>query len=278
MAPQLELLKKYASGRKYQHALQWYSHDFSKYKANYIFPGRDSKTMFCQVTKLTLNKIPSEIESHLQGKRYQQALKQYEAKLERTKAANARRDAKVREAAEKGWEVRSTKKSEEKSDDDEERVDLNALGQIAQPQQRKKAWFDDLSDLNPGLSRGDRGSSLESEPLDKSHPLMAFIQDTDAPSDRKSKKSKTMDVDEDSDSEEAPKPSKSSKKASEKTEKKEKADKGEKKEKKSRRSGEKKKSELAESVEEELKPKYKSMKASSKDKKEKREKKRSKSE
>lgn len=277
MAPQLELLKKYASGRKYQHALQWYSHDFSKYKANYIFPGRDSKTMFCQVTKLTLNKIPSEIESHLQGKRYLQALKRYEAKLEKTKAANARRDAKVREAAEKGWETRSTKKSEEKSDDDEEKVDLNALGQIAQPQQRKKAWFDDLSDLNPALSRSGVESRSESEPMDKSHPLMAFIQDMDAPSGRKSKNSKSMDVDEDSDSKEAPKPSKSSKKTIEKKEKKEKTDKGEKKEKKSRRSGEKKQSVLAETVEEELKPKYKSMKASSKEKKEKRDKKRSKS-
>ena len=266
MLPDLEILQKYASGKKYQHALQTATFDFGKYKANYIFPGRDGKTLYCQVTRLTLNKIPSEIDNHIRGKRYQQELKRYEAKLDRTKAANAKRDAKVREAADNGWVMKDKSNPIEAHGSDDERVDMSALGEISKPQKSKKAWYDDLSDLNPGLNRSSGTSDFEETEYADGHPIMEFL----------SRIAASEDEDSDHEDSEEPAPSKPTKKANA-TEKSSKSTKSEEKPakepRKIRKGGERQKSALAESIEEDLKPKRKSIKEAAKETRDKRDKK-----
>ena len=49
---------------------QWYAHDYSKYEP-FIVPHKSNpKRLYCNVTSTTLNRIPEQIERHVQGKRF----------------------------------------------------------------------------------------------------------------------------------------------------------------------------------------------------------------
>lgn len=155
MPADLAILEKHKAGKKFLHASQWYSHDFSKYKAHYIVPGRENKTMYCQVTKQSLNRIPAEIERHIAGKRYKAALVEYLDALARTKAANARRDEKARLAASNGWKSHRAHESDaeevEETPEAVEETDMGLLSKIEtrEKQHVKPSHIDDLSDLYP---------------------------------------------------------------------------------------------------------------------------------
>jgi len=179
MPAQLTVLEKYVNGKKYKHEAEWYSYDFSKYKAFYIFPGRQPRTMYCQVTKMTLNQIPSEIENHIHGRRYIAAKVAYEAQLERTKAANARRDEKQRQFKAKG--VKPDRHTDISDEDLVEADDNDALPVILDKKQqgeKKKAWHEDLSDLYP-THRSDDQEEAEDDIEDGGMEFLSDLAESD---------------------------------------------------------------------------------------------------
>eukprot|EP01114_Cavostelium_apophysatum_P006350 TRINITY_DN1761_c0_g1_i1.p1 TRINITY_DN1761_c0_g1~~TRINITY_DN1761_c0_g1_i1.p1 ORF type:complete len:409 (-),score=150.46 TRINITY_DN1761_c0_g1_i1:21-1202(-) len=75
LLPDLGKLEQHIKGSTYMKA-QWYSHDFSQYEEQFIIPhNRHEKKMYCVLTSQELNKIPSQIENYIKGKKYQNALK-----------------------------------------------------------------------------------------------------------------------------------------------------------------------------------------------------------
>jgi len=268
MPPDVAVLERYAQGKKYKHQAEWYSYDFSKYKAHYIFPGRQPKTMYCQVTKMTLNQIPSEIEHHIQGRKYQAAKKAYEAKLDRTKAANARRDAKQALLKSKGIIAPNKGGKEMQSYDDME--DMPAMP--AQKQnEKKKAWHDDLSDLYPALrktsSNDEEDSDDDDDDGEPSPEVMEFLSDLAESGEDEVVAAGEASADgterSDSDSSEEPAPSKSKSRGKKGDDSKHSATRSkthsEDKKKKSRAQ-----ERLSNSIDEDLKPKHGKMKHRSK--------------
>ena len=71
-----DVIFAYLNGSKYKKAAQWYSSSFEKYAPHIIAHKTDDKKLYCTITKLILNKIPEEIESHMEGKRYKRLLKE----------------------------------------------------------------------------------------------------------------------------------------------------------------------------------------------------------
>lgn len=66
----LDALQQFIAGRAYQHARAWYAADFAKYEPYIIAHKKDSKKLFCRLTRKQLNRIPEEVEAHVTGRRY----------------------------------------------------------------------------------------------------------------------------------------------------------------------------------------------------------------
>lgn len=71
MPPEAKSILAHIEGKKYKKALEWYSHDYSKYEPYIVSHKSDDKKLFCLLTKQPLNKIPKEVENHFNGKRFQ---------------------------------------------------------------------------------------------------------------------------------------------------------------------------------------------------------------
>ncbi|KAK1936931.1 Surfeit locus protein 2 [Phytophthora citrophthora] len=70
MLPRVDLIEQHLKSKKFVKARDWYCHDYSQYEP-YIVPHRRlAKSLYCNVTGTILNRIPSEVEKHVNGKRY----------------------------------------------------------------------------------------------------------------------------------------------------------------------------------------------------------------
>jgi hypothetical protein len=71
MPPDLETIRRYLDSKSYRKAASWYSKDYSMYLP-YLVPHKsgDPKKVFCVLTKKTLNKIPDQVEKHVNGKQF----------------------------------------------------------------------------------------------------------------------------------------------------------------------------------------------------------------
>lgn len=70
MPARADVVNAYLLGAKYQKALKWYNNDFEKYEPHIVADKRDSKKLYCTITGTKLNRIPEEVEKHVNGKRY----------------------------------------------------------------------------------------------------------------------------------------------------------------------------------------------------------------
>ena len=74
---------------------EWYTHDYSKYLPYIVEHKRDTKKLFCRLTKKKLNRIPDEVEKHSKGKKFQRLKKEYDEKIAQRKSRNLSNDVKV---------------------------------------------------------------------------------------------------------------------------------------------------------------------------------------
>jgi hypothetical protein len=70
MPARFDAVDQYLKGSQFRKAVEWYSFDFTKYAPEIVPHKDDNKFLFCTITKTKLNKIPKEIEKHIQGRRF----------------------------------------------------------------------------------------------------------------------------------------------------------------------------------------------------------------
>jgi hypothetical protein len=70
MKPNAKEVLHYVEGAKFKKALKWYTHDYTQYQPDIMPHKTDPHKLFCTVTKQELNKIPEEVEKHINGKRF----------------------------------------------------------------------------------------------------------------------------------------------------------------------------------------------------------------
>ncbi|KAI9920536.1 hypothetical protein PsorP6_015785 [Peronosclerospora sorghi] len=85
MLPCASTIATHLASKKFRKARDWYCHDYSHYEP-YIVPHRKlPKCLYCNVTGAILNRIPSEVEKHVQGKRYKRMKQHVKIKVLETK-------------------------------------------------------------------------------------------------------------------------------------------------------------------------------------------------
>ncbi len=85
MIPKVDIIETYLSSKKLKKNLEWYQYDFSKYEPHIVSHKTKEKNLYCRLTQTVLNKIPSQIEKHCNGKKFIRLRKEYDAYLARKK-------------------------------------------------------------------------------------------------------------------------------------------------------------------------------------------------
>lgn len=70
MPPNPVIVAQYLNSSKLQKAKNWYTFDFSKYEPDIVQNKDNDKLLYCTITKQSLNKIPTEVEKHINGKHF----------------------------------------------------------------------------------------------------------------------------------------------------------------------------------------------------------------
>lgn len=71
MVPRADAIEAYLGSKKFMKARDWYCHDYSQYEPYIVAHRRKPKSLFCNVTGTVLNRIPAEVERHVNGKKFQ---------------------------------------------------------------------------------------------------------------------------------------------------------------------------------------------------------------
>ncbi|KAF0689791.1 Aste57867_18779 [Aphanomyces stellatus] len=70
MPPRVDVITSHINSKRFKKATEWYSYDFAQYEPYLVSHRRKPKCLFCNVTGLVLNKIPAEVEKHMQGRKF----------------------------------------------------------------------------------------------------------------------------------------------------------------------------------------------------------------
>lgn len=70
MPPNFDVITAHLNGKDFKKKKEWYNADYSPYLP-YIVPHKDSdKMLYCTLTGISLNKIPNEVQKHVNGKKF----------------------------------------------------------------------------------------------------------------------------------------------------------------------------------------------------------------
>ncbi|KAG1687770.1 hypothetical protein DVH05_004639 [Phytophthora capsici] len=143
MLPRVDLIEQHLKSKKFIKARDWYCHDYSQYEP-YIVPHRRlSKSLYCNVTGTILNRIPSEVEKHVNGKRYKRMKEHVKIKVTKSEddeemQGNGEFDADAFE-----FENSQVLYSDEEEEEGEKELSENEL------KGKKIEEEDDMADLYP---------------------------------------------------------------------------------------------------------------------------------
>ncbi|RHX97964.1 hypothetical protein DYB25_011337 [Aphanomyces astaci] len=70
MPPRADIVTAHVNSKRFKKATEWYSYDFAQFEPYIVSHRRKPKCLFCNVTGIVLNKIPSEVEKHMQGRKF----------------------------------------------------------------------------------------------------------------------------------------------------------------------------------------------------------------
>ena len=80
MPPKADIIISYLSSKKLQKKRDWYFIDFSHLLPHIAENQKNSKLLFCHLTKKSLSKNPDQILKHIGGKKFQRLKKEAEIK------------------------------------------------------------------------------------------------------------------------------------------------------------------------------------------------------
>lgn len=159
----LDTLVVYLNTKNYRRAVEkWYDDTvFEKYLP-YVVPNKkDDKKLFCKVTKRKLNKIPAEVEKHVNGKNYKRQFKELIEAEERKKELEKKRKEKAERFKKRHGKKMNGSSKKKASDGQKEQFELAALEQ--------KLGYDEAEDSEgsvgseDGAEDRDQGASMEQD-------------------------------------------------------------------------------------------------------------------
>ncbi|GMF38270.1 unnamed protein product [Phytophthora fragariaefolia] len=164
MLPRADVIEAHLRSKKFIKARDWYCHDYSQYEP-YIVPHRRlPKSLYCNVTGTILNRIPSEVEKHVQGKRYKR-MKQH-VKIKVTKSDDDKDEQTLGTGEfdadafefENSQVVYSSEEEEVEGDAEDEELDDAQPKKGKKKQEEEEEEEDDMADLYPDDESDEEGS------------------------------------------------------------------------------------------------------------------------
>jgi len=160
MLPQQAVVEAHLKGKKYSKAKAMEKvkqYDFAKHLPHIVENKRDPRKLFCHRTKLHLNKVPEEVETHVNGRRFRARMNEWEEKQKRRAAKLARTKDKADARA-----ARKAALSADGSDNEEDPV-LAKFAGIISDDDDDELNSDDDDDVRLADSDDDCGSGGEEE-------------------------------------------------------------------------------------------------------------------
>ncbi|RLN49137.1 hypothetical protein BBJ29_009602 [Phytophthora kernoviae] len=152
MLPRVDIIKSHLRSKKVVKARDWYCHDYSQYEP-YIVPHRRlTKSLYCNVTGTILNRIPSEVEKHVNGKRYKRMKQHVKIKVKKSEDNQAQGTGEFDADAfefENSQVVYSDAESEGGDEEGEELQEENPAQKKEKKQKKQEEEEDDMADLYP---------------------------------------------------------------------------------------------------------------------------------
>ena len=100
MSCDVAVVQAHLAGKKFKKAQRNESQDLGKFAPMIIQNVEHENKMYCTLTGFTLNKIASEIETHMRGKRFRRLRKEYDEMEARKQKKKADREERLREREE----------------------------------------------------------------------------------------------------------------------------------------------------------------------------------
>jgi len=120
MLPSIEHLEKHLRGNKYKLTLA-YNADFTKYEQYFIIPHtKHPKKLYCTLTGMALNKIPEELDKHVEGRRFKKAFEEKKKNDEEKREKERKRLQKQIEKQKKYQDYLQKKEQMEEEDEQTE--------------------------------------------------------------------------------------------------------------------------------------------------------------
>lgn len=123
MPAKVEAIQAHLASPKFKKAKEWYKADFSKYEPHITAHKKDPKLLFCHRTQRSLNRIPSEVEAHVNGRRFKFHVKEWEERKQSGVAEEEAVDSEEEQEETSFWMP-----SDEGSDIEGEEGDLDKSG------------------------------------------------------------------------------------------------------------------------------------------------------
>ncbi|GLE03839.1 hypothetical protein PINS_up012750 [Pythium insidiosum] len=89
MLPRKDVIEAYLKSKKFVKAKEWYCYDYSQYEPYIVAHRRKPKCLYCNVTNTVLNRIPAEVEKHVNGKRFKRLKDQVKFETRATEGDDA---------------------------------------------------------------------------------------------------------------------------------------------------------------------------------------------
>ncbi|CAI5744157.1 unnamed protein product [Peronospora destructor] len=172
-----DLIATHLMSKKLLKARDWYCYDYSQYEP-YIVPHRRlPKSLFCNVTNTILNRIPSEVEKHVQGKRYKRMKQHVKIKVTKGKddendemQTNRDFDADAFEF-ENSQVIYSDDEDEKQDDGDDDELEKVEASKKQQEEDHMSDFYpDDESDEEEVKTKDDNGDETIKEKSNKKRP------------------------------------------------------------------------------------------------------------
>ena len=80
MPARVDAVLSHLNGKKFKKAKDWYKQDYFKYLPYIVADKKSERHLFCRLTRTTLNKIPKEVEKHVNGQRFMRLKESYESR------------------------------------------------------------------------------------------------------------------------------------------------------------------------------------------------------
>ena len=121
LPPKAALIRAHLAGSKFKKQKEWYQHDYSKYEPYVTAHIKDARKLYCTLTKHPLNKVPKQIDNHVNSKKFKRLRAEFEEKQKLKEAKRLKQEAKR-----KAWEERKARgdASGELSDADSDASDF----------------------------------------------------------------------------------------------------------------------------------------------------------